>query len=60
MIKKYEGVYGQKLATTLEAFTNYCKAEGYHQDYLTNNPHGYECPTHFERTEESLKKQFKT
>lgn len=42
--------YKNKIATSIEEFKNYVKGEDYHQDYLTKNPHGYECPTHFERS----------
>ncbi|TPX57871.1 hypothetical protein SpCBS45565_g08135 [Spizellomyces sp. 'palustris'] len=38
------------VSTTVEPVGTFWNAEDYHQDYLTNNPHGYECPTHFERT----------
>ncbi|KAJ3059855.1 hypothetical protein HDU98_004117 [Podochytrium sp. JEL0797] len=46
------------IATTLEPFRKFWDAEEYHQDYLTKNPHGYECPTHFERTWEKIAAQF--
>ena len=58
MIEKYTLVYGQKLSTSLEEYKNYSEAEGYHQDYLTKNPHGYECPTHFEQSEQDLRKRY--
>ena len=31
------------VATTLEQFTRFWPAEGYHQDYLVKNPGGYTC-----------------
>jgi peptide-methionine (S)-S-oxide reductase len=36
-----------KISTTIEPVGIFYKAEDYHQDYLTNNPNGYECATHF-------------
>ncbi|MGB5417600.1 peptide-methionine (S)-S-oxide reductase MsrA [Algibacter sp.] len=44
--KKWDG----KVATTLEPFTPFWKAEPEHQDYLVRIPNGYTC--HFERFEE--------
>lgn len=38
--------YGQ-VSTSIEPVGVFYKAEDYHQDYLTKNPHGYECATHF-------------
>lgn len=32
-----------KVVTTLESLTVFWPAEGYHQDYLQHNPHGYTC-----------------
>jgi peptide-methionine (S)-S-oxide reductase len=40
--------YGS-VATVIEEFKSFIKAEDYHQAYLDKNPHGYECPSHFER-----------
>ncbi|MBW0567844.1 hypothetical protein O181_107559 [Austropuccinia psidii MF-1] len=37
---------GKKIVTTLEKFEKWWDAEDYHQNYLHNNPGGYECPTH--------------
>jgi peptide methionine sulfoxide reductase msrA/msrB len=37
------GVFGNKIATTLEKFDKFYSAEGYHQDYLAKNPNGYTC-----------------
>ncbi|KAJ3106678.1 Peptide-methionine (S)-S-oxide reductase [Phlyctochytrium planicorne] len=43
--------YGRsKIQTTVEPMGKFFMAEKYHQQYLEKNPHGYECPTHFERT----------
>merc|ERR1711939_1293972 len=36
----------QKIATTIEPVGKWWDAEDYHQEYLTNNPSGYECPSH--------------
>jgi peptide-methionine (S)-S-oxide reductase len=41
------GDWGAPVVTTLERFTIFWPAEGYHQDYLQNNPGGYTC--HFIR-----------
>ena len=38
---------GLKICTTLEPAGTFYPAEDGHQDYLTKNPHGYECATHF-------------
>lgn len=35
--------WGAPVVTTLEAFTKFWPAEGYHQDYLQKNPGGYTC-----------------
>ena len=45
---KWEG----SVATTLESFSPFWKAEPEHQDYLVRIPNGYTC--HFERFEESF------
>jgi len=41
------GRWEHPVVTTLEPFTVFYKAEGYHQDYLQKNPGGYTC--HFIR-----------
>jgi peptide-methionine (S)-S-oxide reductase len=41
--RKYYG----HVSTSIEPVGVFYKAEDYHQDYLTTNPHGYECATHF-------------
>lgn len=46
------------VATTIEEAGQWFDAEDYHQDYLTKNPHGYECSTHFERSWDQIKKQY--
>jgi peptide-methionine (S)-S-oxide reductase len=51
--------YGNKIVTVIEKYQNYINAEEYHQDYLTKNPHGYECATHFERSWERIEQMFK-
>ena len=57
--QKAQQVYAnRKIATTLERFERFYPAEEYHQDYLSKNPHGYECATHFERSWEKLKSMF--
>jgi peptide-methionine (S)-S-oxide reductase len=58
VIAQMNEVYGGKIKTTVEPFNNWVKAEDYHQEYLAKNPHGYECATHFERSIESIKKQY--
>lgn len=37
------GRWPRKVVTTLEPFTTFWSAEGYHQDYLVKNPNGYTC-----------------
>lgn len=37
------GRWPNKVVTTLEPFTQFWPAEGYHQDYLVKNPGGYTC-----------------
>lgn len=37
------GKWENKVATTLEPFSIFYKAEDYHQDYLQKNPGGYTC-----------------
>lgn len=37
------GRWGAPVVTTLEPFTKFWPAEGYHQDYLQKNPNGYTC-----------------
>ena len=39
--------WNSKVVTTLEPYSKFWPAEGYHQDYLITNPDGYTC--HFER-----------
>ncbi|MEP0266699.1 peptide-methionine (S)-S-oxide reductase MsrA [Dokdonia sp.] len=46
------GKWQGKVATTLEPWSTFWKAEDYHQDYLVKNPNGYTC--HFERFGESF------
>ncbi|MCL4105770.1 UNVERIFIED_CONTAM: hypothetical protein GTU68_028647 [Idotea baltica] len=41
------GRWGEKVATTLEPFSEFWPAETSHQDYLVKNPNGYTC--HSER-----------
>lgn len=35
--------WGKPVVTSLEPFTKFYPAEGYHQDYLQKNPGGYTC-----------------
>lgn len=37
------GYWKDPVVTTLEPFSKWWPAEGYHQDYLQNNPGGYTC-----------------
>lgn len=37
------GRWDNPVVTTLEPFTRFWPAEGYHQDYLVKNPNGYTC-----------------
>lgn len=37
---------GGKLATEIAPAGKWFPGEKYHQEYLENNPGGYECPTH--------------
>ena len=37
------GRWGDPVVTTLEPFTQFYRAEEYHQDYLQKNPGGYTC-----------------
>ena len=37
------GRWGKPVVTTLEKYSIFYKAEGYHQDYLAKNPGGYTC-----------------
>jgi len=38
---------GKPIATQLQLGGKFWPAEDYHQDYLNENPGGYECPSHF-------------
>ncbi|KAI8919982.1 peptide methionine sulfoxide reductase MsrA [Powellomyces hirtus] len=50
-IKDLQHHFGKHtISTTIEPMGTFWNAEDYHQDYLNKNPHGYECPTHFERS----------
>jgi peptide-methionine (S)-S-oxide reductase len=42
-IVKASGRWNAPVATTLEPFIQFWKAEEYHQDYLQKNPDGYTC-----------------
>ncbi len=42
------GFWKKPIVTQVVPFTNYFKAEEYHQDYLVKNPNGYSC--HFLRS----------
>lgn len=49
VIERIESSHAWKhpLATEIEPFEKFWRAEDYHQDYLEKHPHGYTC--HFER-----------
>lgn len=40
-----------KIATIIEPIKIWHDAEAYHQEYLSKNPGGYDCPTHFIRNQ---------
>ncbi|KAI8592750.1 peptide methionine sulfoxide reductase msrB/msrA [Geranomyces variabilis] len=46
------------ISTTIEPVGTFWNAEDYHQKYLDKNPHGYECPTHFERSWDRIHELF--
>lgn len=39
---------GKKIVTEILPAGPWYDAEEYHQEYLFNNPNGYQCPTHVE------------
>lgn len=43
-----------KIVTVIEPLKVWYDAEDYHQKYLVKNPGGYECPTHFLRTQPKI------
>jgi peptide-methionine (S)-S-oxide reductase len=45
---------GKPITTEVAIAGPWFDAEDYHQLYLENNPHGYECPMHYERNFKSL------
>lgn len=45
----YIAKHGKHVKTAIEQLESFIPAEEYHQLYLTKNPSGYECPTHFLR-----------
>ncbi|KAL2022051.1 hypothetical protein VTK56DRAFT_6095 [Thermocarpiscus australiensis] len=47
--------WGGKIVTEILPAKQWWDAEEYHQLYLTKNPHGYECPSHFLRPFPELK-----
>jgi peptide-methionine (S)-S-oxide reductase len=47
--------WGGKIVTEVLPAKQWWDAEDYHQLYLTKNPYGYECPSHFLRTFPDLK-----
>ncbi len=44
-----------KIVTEVLPAQQWWDAEAYHQLYLSKNPHGYECPSHYLRTFPDLK-----
>ncbi|KAL2131273.1 hypothetical protein VTI74DRAFT_5304 [Chaetomium olivicolor] len=53
--KANEQWWGGKIVTEILPAKQWWDAEDYHQLYLTKNPYGYECPSHFLRTFPELK-----
>jgi peptide-methionine (S)-S-oxide reductase len=53
--KANEQWWGGKIVTELLPAQQWWDAEAYHQLYLTKNPYGYECPSHYLRTFPDLK-----
>ncbi|KAL2168342.1 hypothetical protein VTG60DRAFT_7386 [Thermothelomyces hinnuleus] len=53
--KANEQWWGGKIVTEILPAKEWWDAEDYHQLYLTKNPHGYECPSHFLRNFPDLK-----
>lgn len=53
--KANEQWWGGKIVTEILPAKEWWDAEEYHQLYLTKNPHGYECPSHFLRNFPDLK-----
>ncbi len=49
---EHSDLWDSAVVTSLEPFTKFWPAEGYHQDYLAKNPGGYTC--HFVRRKQSL------
>ncbi|KAK4109339.1 methionine sulfoxide reductase A [Canariomyces notabilis] len=47
--------WGGRIVTEILPAKQWWDAEDYHQLYLTKNPHGYECPSHFLRSFPDLK-----
>lgn len=47
--------WGGKIVTEILPAKQWWDAEDYHQLYLTKNPYGYECPSHYLRTFPELK-----
>ncbi|CCD23646.1 peptide-methionine-S-sulfoxide reductase NDAI_0B06140 [Naumovozyma dairenensis CBS 421] len=47
--KEWQPKWGNKIVTQVEPIHNFYDAEEYHQLYLTKNPEGYACPTHYVR-----------
>ncbi|KAK4658387.1 Peptide methionine sulfoxide reductase [Podospora pseudocomata] len=47
--KANEQWWNNKIVTEILPAQKWWDAEDYHQEYLTKNPYGYECPSHFLR-----------
>ncbi|KAJ3203743.1 Peptide-methionine (S)-S-oxide reductase [Clydaea vesicula] len=56
-VKAKAAKYFRNVSTTLEKADDFFVAEDYHQNYLVNNPNGYHCSTHFERSWEQIAKE---
>lgn len=53
--KVNEQWYNGKVSTAVVEAGKWWNAEDYHQEYLHNNPGGYECPAHYVRSFPDLK-----
>ncbi|KAK9456993.1 peptide methionine sulfoxide reductase MsrA [Dipodascopsis uninucleata] len=49
--KFQKSFYKNPIITKIVPIENFWDAEDYHQLYLVKNPYGYECPTHYIRTQ---------
>ena len=56
-LEELQKKYTKKIVVEVEQLKNFVKAEGYHQDFLKNNPFGY-CHIPIQKFEEVKAKQF--